>query len=170
MQEKLIEGFAFALPALITGGVAFFMFSSFLQRDENEKKMEALINKKRESLPTKLQAYERLLLFCERINPAKLLLRVHPIGEDTDSYVHLLIANIEQEYEHNLVQQIYVHDNAWKAVVGSKLAIINKIRSNAETSDNAKTLRENLLIEYAKVESPTETAIAIIKQEVKRLI
>lgn len=170
MQEKLIEGLAFALPALITGGVAFFMFSSFLQRDENEKKMEALINKKRESLPTKLQAYERLLLFCERINPAKLLLRVHPIGEDTDSYVHLLIANIEQEYEHNLVQQIYVHDNAWKAVVGSKLAIINKIRSNAETSDNAKTLRENLLIEYAKVESPTETAIAIIKQEVKRLI
>ncbi len=170
MQEKLIEGLSFALPALITGGVAFFMFSSFLQRDENEKKMEALINKKRESLPTKLQAYERLLLFCERINPAKLLLRVHPIGEDTDSYVHLLIANIEQEYEHNLVQQIYVHDNAWKAVVGSKLAIINKIRSNAETSDNAKTLRENLLIEYAKVESPTETAIAIIKQEAKRLI
>ncbi|TCI90577.1 DUF7935 family protein [Tenacibaculum sp. M341] len=170
MQEKLIEGLAFALPALITGGVAFFMFSSFLQRDENEKKMEALINKKRESLPTKLQAYERLLLFCERINPAKLLLRVHPIGEDTDSYVHLLIANIEQEYEHNLVQQIYVHDNAWKAVVGSKLAIINKIRSSAEASDNAKTLRENLLIEYAKVESPTETAIAIIKQEVKRLI
>ncbi|SNR16199.1 DUF7935 family protein [Tenacibaculum jejuense] len=170
MEDKLIEGFAYALPALVAGGVAYLMFSSFLQRDENEKKHEALVTKKKESLPIKLQAYERLLLFCERINPAKLLTRVNPIGDDVNSYVHLLLANIEQEYEHNLVQQIYVHEDAWKAVVGSKLAIANKIRTTAENSNNAKELRENLLIDYAQVESPTETAIAIIKQQVKKLI
>lgn len=170
MEDKIIEGLAFALPALVTGGVAYFMFSAFLQRDENEKKFEVLIQKKKESLPTKLQAYERLLLYSERINPAKLLTRVNPIGDDSDSYAHLLIANIEQEFEHNLVQQIYVHEDAWKAVVGSKLSIINKIRTTAESSDNAKELRENLLIDYSQIESPTETAIAIIKQQVKRLI
>ncbi|WP_075344293.1 DUF7935 family protein [Tenacibaculum agarivorans] len=170
MEDKIMEGLAFALPALVTGGVAYFMFSSFLQRDENEKKFEALIQKKRESLPMKLQAYERLLLFCERMNPAKLLTRINPIGTDSDSYAHLLIGNIEQEYEHNMVQQLYVHENAWKAVVGSKLAIINKIRTTAESSDNARELRENLLIDYSQIESPTETAVAIIKQEVKKLI
>lgn len=170
MEDKLLEGLAFALPALVTGGVAYFMFSSFLQRDENEKKFDALINRKKESLPIKLQAYERLLLFCERINPAKLLTRVNPIGDDVNSYVHLLIANIEQEYEHNMVQQIYVQEDAWKAVVGSKLAIMNKIRTTAENSESAKNLRENLLIDFSQIESPTETAIAIIKQEVKKLI
>ncbi|WP_299681599.1 hypothetical protein [uncultured Tenacibaculum sp.] len=170
MEDKIMEGLAYALPALVAGGVAYFMFSAFLQRDENEKKFEALIAKKRESLPIKLQAYERLLLFCERINPAKLLTRVNPIGDDVNSYVHLLLANIEQEYEHNMVQQIYVHEDAWKAVVGSKLAIANKIRTTAENSETAKELRENLLIDYSQVESPTETAIAIIKQQVKKLI
>lgn len=170
MEDKIMEGLAYALPALVAGGVAYFMFSAFLQRDENEKKFEALIAKKRESLPIKLQAYERLLLFCERINPAKLLTRVNPIGDDINSYVHLLLANIEQEYEHNMVQQIYVHEDAWKAVVGSKLAIANKIRTTAENSETAKELRENLLIDYSQIESPTETAIAIIKQQVKKLI
>ncbi|WP_442266336.1 hypothetical protein ACSIGC_01075 [Tenacibaculum sp. ZS6-P6] len=170
MEDKIMEGLAYALPALVAGGVAYFMFSAFLQRDENEKKFEALIAKKRESLPIKLQAYERLLLFCERINPAKLLTRVNPIGDDVNSYVHLLLANIEQEYEHNMVQQIYVHEDTWKAVVGSKLAIANKIRTTAENSETAKELRENLLIDYSQIESPTETAIAIIKQQVKKLI
>ncbi|WP_299619929.1 hypothetical protein [uncultured Tenacibaculum sp.] len=170
MEDKLIEGLAYALPALVAGGVAYFMFSAFLQRDENEKKLEALISKKRESLPMKLQAYERLLLFCERLSPPKLLTRVNPIGDDVNSYVHLLLGNIEQEYEHNMVQQIYVHDDAWKAVVGSKLAITNKIRNTAENCETAKELRENLLIDYSQIESPTETAIAIIKQQVKKLI
>mgnify|MGYP000459936524 CR=1 FL=1 len=48
MQDQIIEGLAFALPALVTGGVAYFMFSAFLQRDENEKKFEVLIQKKKE--------------------------------------------------------------------------------------------------------------------------
>lgn len=170
MEDKIIEGLAFALPALVTGGVAYFMFSAFLQRDENEQKFEALIQKKKDSLPTKLQAYERLLLFCERINPAKLLTRVNPIGADSESYAHLLITNIEQEFEHNLVQQIYVHEDAWKAVVGSKLSIIKNIRDVSASSNNAQILRENLLIDYSQVESPTETAIAIIKHQVKKLI
>ncbi len=170
MNQTIIDGLAFTLPALVTGGVAYFMFSAFLARDEKEEKFKALVTKKRESLPTKLQAYERMILFSERINPSKLLLRVNPIGSETNSYVHLLIANIEQEFEHNLVQQIYISENAWKAILGSKLSIISKIRNIAEQSKDANELRENLLADYSKIESPTETAIAIIKQEVRKLI
>lgn len=170
MEDKILEGISYALPALVCGGVAYMMFSAFLRQDSNEMKFNALVNKKKESLPMKLQAYERLVLFCERINPSKLLLRVNPIGTDANSYLHLLIGNIEQEFEHNLVQQIYVTEDSWKAVLGSKLAIINKFREAAENSDSAKELRENLLMDYARIESPTETAIEILKQSVKRLL
>jgi len=170
MEDKILEGISYALPALVCGGVAYFMFSAFLRQDSNEMKFNALVQKKRESLPMKLQAYERLVLFCERINPSKLLLRVNPIGSDTDSYLHLLIGNIEQEFEHNLVQQIYVTEDSWTAVIGSKLAIINKFREAAENSNSAKELRENLLIDYSKIESPTETAIEILKRSVKKLL
>ena len=123
MVDKIIEGFAYALPALVTGGVAYFMFSAFTKQDNNERKFEALVEKKRQSLPIKLQAYERLLLFCERINPSKLILRVHPIGDETDSHLHLLIGNIEQEFEHNLVQQLYVTEDSWKAVSYTHLTL-----------------------------------------------
>lgn len=170
MENSLIEGIAYTLPALVTGGVAYFMFSAFVKQDNNEKKFNALVEKKRESLPVKLQAYERLVLFCERINPSKLLVRINPIGDDAPSYLHLLIGNIEQEYEHNLVQQLYVSEDSWTAVLGSKLAIVNKFREVCEKSTSAKELRDNLLLHYAQKESPTETAVVILKQQVKKLI
>lgn len=170
MEDKILQGLAYALPALVTGGVAYMIFSKFMEKDDNDKKFEALIAKKKESLPIKLQAYERLVLFCERINPSKLLLRVNPIGEDTNSYLHLLLGNIEQEFEHNMVQQLYVSDAIWKAVLASKLMLTNKLNDVAEKSSSAKELRENLLFEYSKTESPTETAVALIKNEVKEML
>ncbi|CAL2095358.1 hypothetical protein [Tenacibaculum sp. 190524A02b] len=170
MEDKIIEGFAYALPALVTGGVAYLILSKFISLDSNEKKFNALVQKKKDSLPIKLQAYERLLLFCERINPTKLLIRVNPIGNETSNYLQLLIANIEQEFEHNLVQQLYISEDSWKVVLATKLAIIAKLRKVAETSETAKELRENTLIDYSKEENPIETAIAILKQDVKKLI
>ena len=170
MEDKIIEGFAYTLPALVTGFVAYFILGAFIKQDNNEKKFNALVEKKRESLPIKLQAYERLLLFCERINPTKLLIRVSPIGDDVNSYLQLLIANIEQEYEHNMVQQLYVSEDSWKAILASKLSIIAKLRSTAETSDSAKKLRENVLIDYSQNENPTQTSIIYLKQEVRKLI
>ena len=170
MEDKIIEGFAYTLAALVTGFVAYFILGAFIKQDNNEKKFNALVEKKRESLPIKLQAYERLLLFCERINPTKLLIRVIPIGDDVNSYLQLLIANIEQEYEHNMVQQLYVSEDSWKAILASKLSIIAKLRSTAETSDSAKKLRENVLIDYSQNENPTQTSIIYLKQEVRKLI
>ncbi len=170
MEDKIVEGLAYALPALITGGVAYYIMSAFIKQDSNEQKFQALIQKKKESLPIKLQAYERMLLFCERINPTKLLLRVNPIGNNTDNYLQLLIANIEQEFEHNLVQQLYLSENSWKAVLAARLSIIAKLRKVAETSKTAKDLRENVLIDYSKEEIPTETAVMFIKQEVQKLL
>lgn len=170
MEDKILEGLAYALPALITGGVAYLILSRFIEQDNNEKKFNALVEKKRESLPIKLQAYERLLLFCERINPSKLLTRINPIGDNTNSYLQLLIANIEQEFEHNLVQQLYVSEDSWKAVLAAKLTIIAKFRKTAEESKTAKELRENILVDYSQNENPTQTSIAFLKQEVKKLI
>lgn len=170
MEDTILQGLAYALPALITGGVAYMILSKFIDQDKNEKKFEALVAKKKESLPIKLQAYERLLLFCERINPPKLLLRVNAIDDNATAYLHLLLGNIEQEFEHNMVQQLYVSDDVWKAVVGSKLAIVNIFSDIAEKSTSAKEFHKNLLTYFSQTESPTEMAAGIIKQEVKKLL
>lgn len=170
MEDKILESIAYILPATVTGLVAYYMFNGFINNKNSEKKLELLAQQKKETLPIKLQAYERLLLLSERINPVKMLLRIKPISESTTDYLQLLIANIEQEFEHNLVQQIYVSTDTWTAIIGAKNAVINKLKQVAESSNSANDLRENVLIDYSKKLPPTETAIAFIKNEVKKLL
>lgn len=170
MEDKLLESIAYILPAAVTGFVAYYMFNGFIQQKNNEKKLELLAEKKKESLPIKLQAYERMLLFCERINPVKMLLRVKPLSENTNDYLQLILANIDQEFEHNLMQQIYISKDAWLSIIASKRAIINKLKQVAEVSNSANDFRENILIDYSKTLPPTETAIDFIKSEVRKLL
>lgn len=170
MEDKIFEILTYTIPSIITGGVAYYFFNSHIKNENKARKLALLADKKKESLPIKLQAYERMLLFCERINPSKLLLRVKPIGTDINSYLQLLNANIEQEFEHNMVQQIYISDTTWTAIIAAKAAILNKLKLISETSDDANNMRENILIEYSKQVSPSETAITFIKSEVKKLI
>lgn len=170
MEDKLIESIGYILPAVVTGFVAYYMFNGFIKQQNAEKKLAFLAQKKKDSLPIKLQAYERMLLFCERINPVKMLVRIKPISENKNEYLQLLIANIEQEFEHNLVQQIYISNDSWTAIVAAKNAIINKLKQAEETTNSASELRETVLIDYSTKLPPTETAIAFIKSEVKKIL
>lgn len=170
MEDKIIESIAYILPAAVTGCVAYFMFNGFIKQLNSAKKIEILAEKKKESLPIKLQAYERMVLFCERINPVKMLVRIKPISDNTNDYLQLLIASIEQEFEHNLVQQIYISKETWVAISAAKSAVINKLKQVSENSNSANDFRENVLIDYSKSLPPTDTAISFIKNEVKKLL
>ena len=99
-----------------------------------------------------------------------MLLRIPPISENTSDYLQLLIANIEQEFAHNLVQQIYISEATWTAIYAGKTAVINKLKEVAENATSANDLREKMLIEYSKSTPPTETAIDFIKNEVRKLL
>jgi hypothetical protein len=170
MEDKVLESIAYLLPAIVTGLVAYFMFSGFIKHSLTEKRMEVRAGQKKEALPIKLQACERLLLFCERINPVKMLLRIPPISTNTEDYLQLLIANITQEFEHNFVQQIYVSEDTWTAIMAAKNAVTNKLRTTAATAGSANELRENILIDYSQEIPPTTTAIEFIKNEVHKLL
>lgn len=170
MENKILESIGYILPAVVTGVVAYYMFNGFIKQQNSDKKLELLAEKKKDSLPIKLQAYERLLLFCERINPVKILARIQPLSSNTIEYLQLLIGNIEQEFEHNLVQQIYISNDSWMAILATKNAVINKLKQMAETADSANDLRKKLINHYAKNLPPTDTAISFIKNEVRKLL
>jgi hypothetical protein len=170
MEDKIFEALAYAIPSIVTGAVAYFIFSGFVKQGTQEKKLEMLAEKKKDSLPIRLQAYERMLLFCERINPVKLLLRVKPIGNNTQDYLRLLLANIDQEYDHNMVQQLYITDECWNVIIASKAAVTNTLKQIANTSESAGDFRENVLLEYSKKEPQTDTAVAFLKNEVKKML
>ncbi|MEN8914036.1 MAG: hypothetical protein ABF257_09295 [Polaribacter sp.] len=170
MEDKIIESIGYLLPAAVTGYIAYYMFNRFVSKTDGNTRANVLAKKNKVVLTVKLQAYERLLLFSDRINPTKILVRIPPISENTQEYLQLLMGNIEQEFEHNLVQQMYISTDAWTAVVGAKNAVLKKLKHVAESANNANALRETVLIDYSKSISPTETAIAIIKNDVKKLL
>ena len=125
----------------------------------------------KDTLPLRLQAYERMVLFLERINPAQLLLRVAPISQSKDDYATLLVHHIQTEYEHNLTQQIYLTAETWDIVLKAKNSTVQMIRKNALREDvaDADKLREAIMIELTETEAPSNIAISYLKEELKRV-
>lgn len=166
--QKITELILYLFPAIITGGVAYMFFKKHTANEEGRRRY--LIQKEAQAtaLPLRLQAYERMALFLERINPSSLLLRVNPISNDKDQYQQLIVANIEQEFEHNLAQQVYISDECWNVIKTAKSTTIQMIRNvsgNPETED-ANKLREIILTSLLDKSSPSETAMAFVKSEV----
>ncbi|WP_300438699.1 hypothetical protein [Christiangramia sp.] len=172
MNESEILDFLYAiLPAAVVGLISFYFFHSYIKNEENRRRFLLLREKQKTSLPIRFQAYERLALFLERISPGKILFRVQPTSEDADSYATLLIANIEQEFEHNLAQQIYVSNECWDYIKTAKNATITLIRNAVakEEISTANGLREIILKNLMEKQSPTDAALSYIKKEVRSL-
>ena len=168
---KFIELLSYTIPSLITGGVAYYLFQAHFTDQQNTRKWLLQKETQKESLPLRLQAYERMTLFLERISLNKLLIRITPISNDKYDYENYIIAHIEQEFEHNLTQQIYISDACWTIILTAKNATIQLIRK-AAMSDKVTSgdkLREVLLNEMMDKTAPTNVALSYIKSEVGEL-
>lgn len=152
-------------------GVAFYFFSLHTKNEEGRRRY--LLNKEaqKDALPIRLQAFERMTLFLERINPTKLLIRITPLSEDKNEYENYVIAQIEQEFEHNLTQQIYLSDECWTIIITAKNATIQMIRkaNMSEKVDSANKLREIILNDLMDKQSPSNAALSYLKSEISQL-
>jgi len=170
-STRIIELISYTLPTLIMAFVAYSFFDLYT-KNENEKR-RYLIQKesKPDTLSLRLQAYERMTLFLERINPSQLLVRIIPISDNKNDYQNFVIAQIEQEYEHNLAQQIYISEECWSTITTAKNATIQMIllaTKNEKISD-ANQLREIILNDLLAKQSPSSVALAFLKNEVGQL-
>lgn len=170
-STKIIEILAYTIPSLITGGVAYYLFNAYFKDQQNTRRWLLQKETQKEALPLRLQAYERMVLFMERINPTKLLIRITPVSNDKNDYENLVIAQIEQEFEHNLTQQIYISDECWTIIVTAKNSTIQMIRkaNMSDRVDSADKLREILLHDLMEKQSPSYAALAYIKNEVSQM-
>ena len=170
--DRIIELLSYTIPSAITGLVAYYFFVNHTKNEERKLKLALLKENQKQALPIKLQAYERMTLFIERINPVNLLIRVTSINNDKKAYTVSIIESIEQEFEHNLAQQIYISNECWNVIVASKNTTIQLISktSKLETVTNAQDLREAILRKMIEVSPPSKTALAFIKNEVKNII
>ena len=170
-STKIIEFIAYTLPAIVTGIVAYYFFDLHTKNEEGRRRYLLTKETQKDTLPLRLQAYERMALFMERISLSKILIRISPISKKTDDYANFLIAQIEQEFEHNLTQQIYISEECWLIITTAKNATIQMIRKASinEKAINADQMRELILNELLNKQSPSNAALAFIKNEVSHL-
>ncbi len=169
---KIIDLLSYTLPSLVTGGVAYYLFNSYFKDQQHTRRWLSQKETQKQALPLRLQAYERLSLFLERINPSQLLLRIAPPSTSKQDYATLLAHQIQTEFEHNLTQQIYVTAETWNMILKAKNSTVQMIRKNAIREDiaDANKLREAIMIELTEVEAPSSIAISFIKEELKNVL
>ncbi|MET6990726.1 hypothetical protein [Sediminicola arcticus] len=168
--DQIYQMFAYLLPAVVTGAVAFYFFRLHTKNEEGRRRYLLHKESQKNTLPIRLQAYERMALFLERISITSLVVRVKPLSTNKMDYENLLIKNIENEFEHNLSQQIYLSDECWNVIKASKNATIKAIRSAAMSqSDTSDKLREDILNETMDKQSPSATALSYVKKEIGEL-
>jgi hypothetical protein len=122
-------------------------------------------------LPLRLQAYERIILFLERISPNNLIMRMNKPEMSSIQLQSALVKVIREEFEYNLSQQLYISLKAWELVKNAKeetIKLINvasgKIPDSASSGELVKIILD-LSLEKEKL--PVNIAIDEIKKEIQ---
>ncbi|HLV50632.1 MAG TPA: hypothetical protein VKY44_01590 [Flavobacterium sp.] len=125
----------------------------------------------RRATPQTLQAYERLIILMERMELPKLIARVTPISDLKQDYANFLIQNIDQEYDFNISQQLYVSEEAWALISTAKQTIIQQILKTSlnDKIKSAVDLQRELL-KIKETHSVTDIAKNRLKQEFHQLV
>ncbi len=167
------EVFLYTIPSLVVFLTAYVVMHTFLEREKAQMQLKLNLENAKKLVPIRLQAYERLVLLMERISPELLIPRVYKKDMTPEQFHYALVATIRQEYEHNLSQQIYVSVEAWEAVRTAKeniLKLINTVASDEKFNDSVQKMSRVIIETYASVDNtPTDQAIAILKQEVQQI-
>jgi hypothetical protein len=175
MWLQVLEMLKYTLPALIVMITAYLVLKSFLESET--RKLDIKIRKEttKETLLLRLQGYERLMIFLERISPPNLLVRFDKQGLTAREFQQILIAAIREEYEHNLSQQIYVSADSWRLVVLAKdetIKVINLISQANPIDASALELSREIISFYINTERtfPGDEAMLFIKDDVRKLL
>jgi hypothetical protein len=174
MEKNLVDVLLYFVPALLLIGAVFLVMKKFLERDAKVRAMELKHDALKQTLPLKLQAYERLIIFCERISPNNIILRLHRGGMIASQLHADLLSTIRAEFEHNFSQQIYISSHGWDAVKKAKedmIKIVNIAFHEIGNNATAVQLSAQIFEVMTKTETfPYQEAIDVLKNEVKQMI
>lgn len=172
-MDILWQILSYTIPSLFVLIVAYFTLKMVFQNEEKRRRYELFKANLSLITPVRLTAYERLVLFVERISPDSLMVRVQDSSLTSAQFHSFLLATIRAEYEHNLSQQVYVSPEAWTFVKNAKesmIQLINTSASNVPPQVPSFELAKVILDTYQNTsnETPTMFAINFLKLEIKQ--
>jgi hypothetical protein len=173
-MEAVTDILKLTIPALIVFITAWVILRNMIKNDQDKRRQELLLQNSRVVTPIKLQAYERIVLFLERISFESLLVRVSTSDMSAMALHSTMLTTIRSEYEHNLSQQIYMSQQAWEVVRNARSNMIKIINSEAEKlppDSTGMALSKRLFEKIMELEvEPTRVAIDFVKAEVVKML
>lgn len=173
-MEYFIEILKIILPAGAVFAAAYLIVRNFLQSEQKRRDSEIRKLNQASITPLRLQAYERIVIFLERVNPSSIVVRINKNGMTAQQFHLELIKTIKSEYEHNLSQQIYMSAGSWELVKTTKEEII-KLINIASTKVPHDQPSNELAMMVINITSnlgrklPNDIALDYIKKEVSQI-
>ncbi len=153
--------------------IAFYLIKPYLERGEKIQLLEFRKSINTQTLPLRLQAYERLVLFIERINPANLLIRLNGPAYSAQELHSIIVEDIRNEFQHNVTQQIYVSARAWTVVRNVKddtLAVVNSIYKSLPENATGLEYSKNILGRLSTLEeNPYDLGASMLRKDLEDL-
>ena len=173
IYNYFLEIIKFTLAGVGTVYIAFYLVKPYLDKAEKIQLVELKKNIAGQTLPLRFQAYERLVLLIERINPANMLLRLHGTSYSAHELHSLVVTEIREEFQHNVSQQIYVSDRAWNVVKRVKddtiSVVTNAIKALPDTATGLD-LSKTVLAHLASLQdNPYDIATQMLRSDLEEL-
>lgn len=172
-MDIIFELLKITLPAIIVCYAVYLIVRTFVLKELEKINMELSYKNTSTTLPIRLQAYERMCLFLERISPSNIIPRLNASGLSAREFQTILLADIREEYNHNLSQQIYMSDKAWdnvKLAMETTISLINEaadgLQDEASNMDLARIIFDK---SYQAETSNIKTALYVVKEEIRKL-
>ncbi|MGC1242252.1 MAG: hypothetical protein WA874_11710 [Chryseosolibacter sp.] len=172
-MDALIEFGKILIPASVVLYAAFLFVRSFIQKDIDLKKLEIRGRSIETVLPNRLHAYERMTLFLERMSPQNLLVRLNTGSIPAKDFQQHLLAEVRNEYNHNVSQQVYISEEVWELIKNAKEDLIvnindaaSEVGEQATSLDLSKKIFEKTM---GKTVDPLAHALSELKREIQRI-
>ncbi len=173
-MATLLEILKFTIPALIVFLTVYYLFKTYLSGQLQLKQMEIRQQEGNEVLPLKLQAYERFSLLCERISIPNLIVRTRREGMTAREMKLAMLLAIQQEFEHNITQQVYVSAQLWEILKAAREDAVSMITLAAErvgeTTDARAFANTLLAMTDERGGTGTDKALMAIKREASLIL
>ncbi|MBS1545146.1 MAG: hypothetical protein JST14_16035 [Bacteroidetes bacterium] len=172
-MDAVLEYGKLLIPASLVLYSVYLIVRSFIQKEIDTKKLEVRSRAIETILPNRLQAYERMTLFLERISPPNLLLRLNNPGYSAREFHKLLLDEIRNEYNHNVAQQIYMSEEVWNMIRNAKedlTILINEASSQMEAESTSLDLSRKIFeLSLEKKVEPINHALSELKKEIQQV-
>ena len=172
-MDYLIAILQLFVPGLLVGAMVVFLINKHLAREDKKRHAEYKLETQKHLMPLRLQAYERAVLYLERISPNSIILRTYKAGMSAKLLQADIAKAIREEYEHNMAQQIYISQNSWSMLKQAKeetLKMINLAAMNIHPDAGGNDLAQLIFEAISKLEKlPTDVAINYLKADIQKL-